>query len=961
MFERFFKPKWKNAKAETRKLGVAELNPYDEKQNAILTDLALLDPDNGVRAAAIAKVTSPVTLSSLLLGKETNEIQQVIVDRLLALFQQNALDQQQLLGALDTSASSLLAQAILDGSVPVQLKQTALNFIKDESLLTKLACEHPHASVRQSAAEQVQDFAALEAILKVAKNKDKTIYRIVKERLAEHRAVQSRLNEEKARREEVVKQLETHGRISFDPIYAAKFEHLKQQWQQLQGGADVVLVERANKALDACEEVISAHEAELQARKLAASEKEQAEIERNEAIAQLEKTLESLSAPAQWEHNSLPSLNAILKTQTARWDEANRVLLANKASAQRFERVHLALSQFVAVASEWAQLEEDAKGALANFREDIEVVTPRVESAAQTLTKITKRVRWPESFAKPTLLAEVEAALHDFNAIKQVSAEKSKAKLAEAKQAIEQLKAALGQGALKSANKHLNEAQHMLRELPYGMAEKLLLQLRELTQKVNELRDWQGYVTTPKKVQLCESMEQLIEAELDPASKADAIKALQEEWRALGATGPHGEQALWERFKAASDKAWEPCSDYFAQQAEVRQKNLAERERVIAELKQYLEQTEWANPDWKLAQQVYEVARHDWQRFNYVDRKPGQETQKQFDHLIESLKQKIEQEREKNAGLKQALVKRAEALLSEADANQAVNRAKELQQQWKEIGHAGHKQDRDLWKAFRTACDGIFEKRNQQRDAKREQDQGHYQNARDLIEALERLAEDVQSEARWMEQEMDRLEKEFEATELNEKQRHALRGSFQNALRNARRAVQSAHQRVHEARWQHAEARADVCASLETALLNGQALSDLDISIAQAEFQNAGEMPKHAEAGLMTRFSRALTAAESGNPEALGDAAANLEALHILTLRSEILMDIASPDADREKRMEYAVSRLQAGQRETRQRSPQLAEELWSEWLAIGVADAEKRAHLYERFQRAIKMMMDGR
>lgn len=958
MFERFFKPKWKSAKADTRKIGASELNPFDEKHNAILTDLALLDPDNAVRIAAIEKLTSRITLSSLLLGKETEEVQAAIVTRLVQLFSQNGVSKDDILKALDNSESALLARALLDSSVAPDIKQIALNYVKNEALLTQLACEHPHASVRQAAAEQVHGIEALEAILKIAKSKDKNIYRIVKDRLAVHRAEQAKLNEEKAKREELVKQLETHGRISFDAIYVAKFEHLLQQWQTLKQSASAELLARVEKATAACHNVVEQHEAELTARKLAATEKEQAEMERNEALVQLERTLESLGSQAQWENNSLPSLNAILKTQTGRWDEANRILLANKASAHRFERVHLALSNFVSAASEWVNHEQEAQEALTIFREDQDVLTPVVEQAAQTLTKLMKRIHWPEEFAKPALMPAIEAALHDYGALKQVSADKNKAKLNDAKAAIERLKAALAQGTLKAANKALNEAQHLLRDLPYGMSEKLMLQLRDLTQQVNELRDWQGFATTPKKEQLCESMVKLIDAEMDPVSKADAIKALQEEWKALGISGPQAEQTLWERFKAASDKAWEPCSVYYAEQAEIRNKNLAERERVLAELKLYLDQTDWTNPDWKLAQEVHEVARHDWQRFNYVDRKPGQETQKQFDHLIEMLKQKFDDERDKNAKLKLDLVKRAEALVNEADTLVAVNRAKELQNQWKVIGHAGHKADRELWKSFRTACDGIFEKRNSQREAKREQDQGQYLGAKELIDALDKLADDVNADARWLEQEMDRIEKAFETIQLNEKQQHSLRAPYQNALRNLRRAIHVAHQRVHEARWQHAEAKAQVCENLENALLSGQRISDLDTAIAQAEFQNAGEVPKIAEAGLNARFAKALAAAELNDSNALGNADTNAELLHSLTLRIEILMDIASPDEDREKRMEYAVARLQSGQRETRPKSPQLAEELWGEWLAIGVAEKEKRSKLYARFAQAIKLMM---
>src|SRR5690606_42143204 len=57
--------------------------------------------------------------------------------------------------------------------------------------------------------------------------------------------------------------------------------------------------------------------------------------------------------------------------------------------------------------------------------------------------------------------------------------------------------------------------------------------------RLQELRDWQGFVTQPKQIELCERMEYLAEQSLDPQLKANRIKELQTEWRALGRSEEH--------------------------------------------------------------------------------------------------------------------------------------------------------------------------------------------------------------------------------------------------------------------------------------------------------------------------------------------------------------------------------------------------------------------------------------
>ena len=68
--------------------------------------------------------------------------------------------------------------------------------------------------------------------------------------------------------------------------------------------------------------------------------------------------------------------------------------------------------------------------------------------------------------------------------------------------------------------------------------------------------------------ELCVAMERLVETHIDPADKADKIKAMQQEWKRLGGTG---DQALWNRFKTAADKAFEPCALFFAEQKQLKE------------------------------------------------------------------------------------------------------------------------------------------------------------------------------------------------------------------------------------------------------------------------------------------------------------------------------------------------------------------------------------------------------
>jgi hypothetical protein len=101
--------------------------------------------------------------------------------------------------------------------------------------------------------------------------------------------------------------------------------------------------------------------------------------------------------------------------------------------------------------------------------------------------------------------------------------------------------------------------------------------MKPLAAQLHEVHEWLGFAIEPKKVELCARMRALVDSTEDADTLAVKIKALQEEWKQLGALPDAREQALWLEFKAAADEAWKPCKAAFAQRAGLHRRNLEAR------------------------------------------------------------------------------------------------------------------------------------------------------------------------------------------------------------------------------------------------------------------------------------------------------------------------------------------------------------------------------------------------
>ena len=700
LFEKLFKSrsrtqKWQDAEPEVREQALDGFNTDDERLAFIAGEsLARL------RVKAVTFIKSEKALEQLLHDKQ-DDVRQQAREQLLNLLLPAGKD---ISTISDTDTLIRIAGLTPDNELRLQ----AVSGIRDEAQRLKLAMEHPVARVRLAAAEGIHDADKLQQLQDHAQGKDKALYRLAKDRLSEQKAQQ----QANAARHEAVEQLLAQARhlnrIGYHPEFNGKFQLLSKQWPQLQADADSSTTAAIEQELKSAADILAAH---------AAEESRPAEQQAQAAAAAAQQTslLQEVAAISDnaAEHNA-ESLQPLLKQLESRWDEAFRQNKPADDQSRQFENQLQSLFALQSALQKSASLAEEIQKALQQpLDKDLKQLTKARRQAEQWL----KSINWPKAFAAPQWLNQLnERQQQAATACEELNQQQhSRSKTIDDQ--LTELEQSLDAGQVKDAGRLSNKINNGLRQLDEKSAAPLQRRFRALQARLQEMRDWAGFATAPKKEQLVEAMEALAEASIAPDLLAEKIHNLQEEWKSLGSA--NGDNELWERFQAAGDKAFEPCRAYFAEVARQREQNISLRDALIAELDSYESSMDWSSADWKTVQKTLDAARETFRSYSPVERSEHKRTQDGFNQVCDRIYAHLKNEYDRNIALKQALVNDAQQIAEAEDLSGAVDQVKALQTRWKDIGVMPRSADQKLWKQFRKHCDHVFERLNENREARK--------------------------------------------------------------------------------------------------------------------------------------------------------------------------------------------------------------------------------------------------
>ena len=489
----------------------------------------------------------------------------------------------------------------------------------------------------------------------------------------------------------------------------------------------------------------------------------------------------------------------------------------------------------------------------------------------RSINELTKNLRYPGAVKQPDLIAALEARRSELAAVQRACAEKQKPLETSFDEQINQLDKAIKSGELKKAESARAQAFKLQDALPGDAARGARKRFGSLIASMQNLRDWQHFATDPKREELCEKMQALAMQPKEPDEQADLVKELRSQWNALGGKGP---KELASRFDDAAARAFEPCRQYYAELAQTREENLNTRKQILAQVEGFVNETNWANIDLINVRKILDSARSEWRAAFPVERNANKKLEKRFQSATDDLYARLKDGWGENLAAKEKLVLEAQALLDSEEALPArLDAAKQLQVRWKETGPAPRGPDQKLWKKFRTACDALFNARDEERSAQ----QAQYA--------------DNQTKANARLQEFAQILETTEAAELDRSLLSALKQDLDQVEHLDREIISKL--RTLEDRFKAKLALKAAAQKIEKLAL----LRALDTQAATAEL--------NGEAVAQEVVTQDALFAE----RRLAEANAHLD----LVIEAESQAGIDSPASDAQRRMELQVQRLNAG------------------------------------------------
>jgi len=956
MFKNLFKPKWKSSKPQVRKLAVQQLDLKSDDGRSALLLLAKDDVDQGVRIAAISRVDELAVLTSMLEKNESEGLKESICVRIGEVISRSADNAvKEKIEVLSNLGDPIIFNYIIKNSTQVEVQLAAIDKVEGQENLEDLAINAKVSKLRQKAIELLVDIDALQRVASKSKGKDKSVYRIAKEKLDAIRDEITKRKEDAAECERLCLAIEKHSCTSLEPLYEQKWSLLSKQWEALTSEHKASYEARISEARALCEKAISEYTSEAAQRKLDGELHNDALGEQQETCKVLEDAFDLVKSNAEMQGGDLPAIEGLLTTQKIRWEEAASVLSAPDNIKGRYDS---ALKNLTAYLSSARQLFESGD-AIVQLIKDIEMLSDDninvVGKAKRSVNDLLKKINWPLMVSTPSAVNDLKAALGQVDVIEKKVRDNQKRIVDSVKKAIVKLQSDLQDGALKPANKRIREIQNLLKKIPSREADYYQKELKSFSGRFNELRDWQGYATTPKKELLCDQMEALIDVEMDPQDKADKIKLMQHDWKELGQSDPGKEKALWERFKIAGDEAYEPCREYFSDLSSVREANNQKRIALCDQLDAYVENNNWDDADWKVVLEMLQLAKSEWRGYSPVERKTSRGPQERFNTLLHTIQSKLDEERARNVKKRESIIAEALALVDVDDMQAAVNAAKNLQQKWRTIGMVQRKDDQRLWKEFRQACDAVFERRQQKWESLNEQRVHNQAAVEALCEQLEQVL--VLGGAELIEQKNlpAKLKEELEKNQpLPKETADKLKKRFLDLSKQIGKKVAQAGDSLLTLKYDSLWKQTAIAAAMEDVVLKQQ-LDDRKLAEFREQWNEAGALPDDLVVSMNARFDNAVDTYTSGDVEGFAvSLERHNEQCHELAIRMEILVGDESPAEDKAFRMELQINRLNQGMGGSENLNELLQrKQLEADWCCNGPVNQDVIEPWLQRFKAA--------
>ena len=258
-----------------------------------------------------------------------------------------------------------------------------------------------------------------------------------------------------------------------------------------------------------------------------------------------------------------------------------------------------------------------------------------------------------------------------------------------------------------------------------------------------EARDQDFKYNLDLKLKIIERVEELLlEDDINKAFRE--LQDLHRIWKEdIGPVSRESREEIWKKFSVLTKQMHDKRELFYESFREVENENLIKKNEIIAALQILATESVQSHNAWlaqivkvealrdvffKIGKVPSEINEDTWARFKNAV--------KDFNVLKNSFYKDIKKEQNDNLLHKQALIDKANAHKSSEDFEATTLLMKQIQEEWKAIGHVPRKFSDSLWTDFKTACNFYFERLKDTKKEENTDEVAAFEKKKEYLETL---------------------------------------------------------------------------------------------------------------------------------------------------------------------------------------------------------------------------------
>ncbi|MFC6875783.1 DUF349 domain-containing protein [Flavobacterium myungsuense] len=258
-----------------------------------------------------------------------------------------------------------------------------------------------------------------------------------------------------------------------------------------------------------------------------------------------------------------------------------------------------------------------------------------------------------------------------------------------------------------------------------------------------EARDIDFKHNLDQKLKIIARVEELVnEADINKAFRE--LQDLHKIWKEdIGPVSRDHREEVWNKFSDLTKQMHDKREELFEKLRGTELENLATKKDIIAKIEAFAQEKVNSHAAWIGQVEKVEGLRNEFFIAGKVPSEVNEATWASFKNAVRSFNvlknsfyKDIKKDQNDNLTKKQLLVAKAKELQDSSDFETTTPIMKQIQEDWKQIGHVPRKYSDKLWTEFRAACNGYFEKLKEQKSEENAVEVEAFEKKKNYLETI---------------------------------------------------------------------------------------------------------------------------------------------------------------------------------------------------------------------------------